>query len=135
MGFVPDDKAKGRQLQGKIATERVRVEHFAGKLLVGGTVSGEHLDGVQDVDLRFKVSCSPGPAGIQARMQHPSSAEARHGCMNCFRDATRCAASVANLRQTAHTHLKVAVSGRVLDQQPTIAFIQHYTDARCLAQE
>ena len=45
---------------------------FAGKLLVGGTVSGEHLDGVQDVDLRFKVSCSPGPAGIQARMRRPS---------------------------------------------------------------
>jgi hypothetical protein len=56
MGFVPDDKAKGRQLQGKIATEGFRVEHFAGKLLVGGTVSGEHLDGVQYVDLRFKVS-------------------------------------------------------------------------------
>ena len=77
MGFVPDDKAKGRQLQGKIATEGFRVEHFAGKLLVGGTVSGEHLDGVQDVDLRFKVSYSLGPAGIQARMRRPSSAEAR----------------------------------------------------------
>jgi hypothetical protein len=125
MGFVIDDKAKGRRLQGNIATERVRVDYFAGKLLVGGTVSGEHLDGVQDVDMRFKVYCSPGLAGIQARMQHTSGAEARHGCMNCFRDATRCAASVANLRQTAHTHLKVAVSGRVLDQQPTIAFIQH----------
>ena len=78
MGFVPDDKAKGRQLQGNIATG-FRVEHFAGKLLVGGTVSGEHLDGVQDVDLRFKVLCSLGPAGIQARMRRPSSAEARHG--------------------------------------------------------
>ena len=111
MGFVPDDKAKGRQLQGKIATEGFRVEHFAGKLLVGGTVSGEHLDGVQDVDLRFKVLCSLGPAGIQARMRRPSSAEARRSCMNCFRDATRCAASVANLRQTTHTHLKVAVNG------------------------
>ena len=56
--------------------------------------------------------------------------------MYCFRDATRCAASVANLRQTDQAHLKVAVSGRVLDQQPTIAFVQHYKpDARCLAQE
>ena len=54
MGFVPDDKAKGRQIQGKIATVGFRVEHFAGKLLVGGTVSGKHLDGVQDVDLRSR---------------------------------------------------------------------------------
>ncbi|MFM7980953.1 MAG: hypothetical protein ACKPKO_16710, partial [Candidatus Fonsibacter sp.] len=64
----------------------------------------------------------------------PPSAEARRGCINCFRDATRCAASVANLRHTTHTRLKVAVSGRALDQQLTIAFIQPYTDARCPAQ-
>jgi hypothetical protein len=135
MGLVPEDKAQGRKLQGKIATQRCRVEHFAGKLLVGGTVRSEHLDGVPDVDLHFKVGCPPVPAGIQACMQNPSSAETRHGCMNCLSDATCCAASVANLSQAAHTHVKVAVSGRVFDQQPTVAFIQHNTDACCLAQE